>query len=228
MNDILSHYGVLGQKWGVRRYQDYDGRAIKDGIVVKKDLAFTRYSSHKNEKKNTYGKYASLTRSDKVDYLSNAVNNELGFKSHKNIYLETIKSLDTVTIRNGQSMVNDICNKIGDEKVNFALKTLKDAGYYDRNRTKNEKWKMYQDKPINNARHKVAKAINKYMKKNMNDILEENRKLGYDAIVDPEDFTYNYDMPVIFINDKKFKEVERELVPKEVEAKYKYKDTDHE
>lgn len=31
MNDFLCHHGILGQKWGVRRYQNKDGSLTSDG-----------------------------------------------------------------------------------------------------------------------------------------------------------------------------------------------------
>lgn len=48
--DYLCHHGVLGMKWGIRRYQNYDGTLIKSGSVVRKKTKYTNIDGSLNER----------------------------------------------------------------------------------------------------------------------------------------------------------------------------------
>ena len=55
-DNYLVHYGVLGQKWGIRRYQNYDGTYTKRGLA--------RY----NKSKEVYDEAKSLHKQTKELY----------------------------------------------------------------------------------------------------------------------------------------------------------------
>lgn len=54
-NDWLAHYGILGQKWGVRRYQNFDGKYTKKGLeryFKAKEKYDSANEKYKQKKKN--------------------------------------------------------------------------------------------------------------------------------------------------------------------------------
>ena len=59
-SDELNHYGVLGQKWGIRRYQNYDGTYTQAGLK--------RY----NKSKEAYEKRRSEYKAIKKDRSSSS------------------------------------------------------------------------------------------------------------------------------------------------------------
>lgn len=222
--DYISHHGIKGQKWGIRRYQDYNGHLIKDGYVLKAGTTLTRYSKHKDERKNSYGKYTSQSNHDRNTYLVDAIFDRLGFKSHKNLYKIKINTIDDAYVRSGRLMVEDVLSKIGDKEVDKAFDNLVKIGYVDKSLS--IKSKMFNDDDdhkteyhIQENRAKVAESISKYMKDHLKDIEKEYSDKGYDAIIDPEDYMWDYETPMILLNNKKFKEVSRKPISKTVEEK---------
>ena len=77
----LVHHGILGQKWGVRRYQNPDGTLTAAGRrhirqVEKKDAKWAR-KNYDRIYKNAYKK----SRSELNDYLENDLNKRVKMKN---------------------------------------------------------------------------------------------------------------------------------------------------
>lgn len=99
MNDELSHHGIKGQRWGVRRYQNKDGSLTSEGAIRKK--ARDRIVQ------------AEKTRSDVNDIV-----NTLSKRDKKMLNLGEDEK-EYLTFEQGQYVVKRILLKDGDTPVAY-------------------------------------------------------------------------------------------------------------
>ena len=186
----------------------------KNGVFLKKNSTLGRYSTNPNEKIEG-NKYTYITDNDKKSYWNMASNNLLGFKNHTEIFNYKLKNISDLKIAEGKVVVDRIVKKYGDKQVKNLWKEYNNLNLrnnYDKmySLSKNDetKWMYDYSKDVKN---KVFKFINNnlYMDSHINDdIINDFKKKGYDAMVDAEDWSGGFDYPlIIFDSDKKLKRV---------------------
>lgn len=97
--DYLVHHGILGQKWGVRRYQNLDGSLTKAGKFRQK---LNKEQEKYLNKDGTFNEKAlkAIKKGFKQTKEDDRINNELGFDRNKDSIIKKGTEINRMTVLN--------------------------------------------------------------------------------------------------------------------------------
>ena len=219
MNELM-HHGILGMKWGIRRYQNKDGSLTPEG---KKRLGLDKYDREHNSdtvvKKGTkVSRVVSTNRYDEYSDPEFGGSEEAGKK-----YIDNILSKENSYERKYVS-IDDVKNSGRANGKEYYTSWFTEEGYSP-NHAQVATYKLKKDVKVASGKQVVDALIEEVGSKKLTELLENNKTIksltldyttdqelfnkinkrfidkGYDAIEDINDL--DTDMPVIMLNSSK-------------------------
>ena len=110
-NNELTHYGVLGMKWGKRRYQNADGSLTPAGKKrYRKEYDAVKADQTLSERSKTANSVTPLIDSYNANYYNKKATDKLNLLLKK-IGDEGVSQLDADVIAEGEKFANEAKNK---------------------------------------------------------------------------------------------------------------------
>ena len=219
MNELM-HYGILGQKWGIRRYQNKDGSLTHEG---RKRLGLDKYDREHNSdtivKKGT--KVSRVVNTNSYDEYADPAFG--GSKEAAKKYVDDVLSKENNYERKYVS-IDGVKNSGRANGKEYYTSWFTEEGYSP-NYAQVATYKLKKDVKVASGKQVVDALIEEVGSKKLTELLENNKTInsltldytrdqelfnkinkhfidkGYDAIEDINDL--DTDMPVIMLNSSK-------------------------
>ena len=172
-SDELSHHGILGQRWGIRRYQKKDGSLTPAGLK--------RYGSEANFKKIQRAEATAKKEAEKAKYRAKTEAEIAKINKKYKINKPDEKKEETKAKEGSSKPKAKSINEMTDDEIRARINRIQLENQLKSltpvQQTKGQKFvKMVSDAAAPAIKNAAKDALEKYLKKKLNEALGVNEK----------------------------------------------------
>ena len=177
-SDELSHHGILGQRWGIRRYQKKDGSLTPAGLK--------RYGSEANFKKIQRAEAKAQKEAEKAKYRAKTEAEIAKINKKYKINKPDEKKEETKAKEGSSKSKAKSINEMTDDEIRARINRIQLENQLKSltpvQQTKGQKFvKMVSDAAVPAIKNAAKEGLEKYLKKKLNEALGVDGKTADDV-----------------------------------------------